>query len=892
MAVRPPRRRAPLALLGLLVAGLVGTGGGGPVGVGLTGVRALGSSPGPGASEVVVGDGQIDLRGLYHDSRSSLYRTPGGAVPAGTPVTIRLRTLHDDVTSAELYLTDPSGMRTVTMTRAASDVACGAPEPAPGAMCDLWSARLAPDAPVTWWYRFGVQDGEATAGYGDDAGVEGGPGIGTAYDADRGWVLTAFAPGFTAPSWLKDAVVYQVFPDRFVNGDPSNDANTDEPRYGYPPDPEAQVRRRAWGELPETSPRGRDYYGGDLAGIRSKLGYLHGLGVTVLYLNPIFAAASNHSYDTRDYRTIDPRFGTEADWRALVADAARLGIRIILDGVFNHVSSDSPYFDRYGHFREIGACESVDSPYRTWFIFRDAPGGGPCAGPKGPRTMDYLSWQGYDSLPVLQKRDPSVRRLIYDAPDAVARTWLRDGASGWRLDVMPDGTFPADFWPAFRAAVKAEKPDAAIVGELWKRADVLPFIRGDSADTTMNYRFRDAVLGFLAGERGAASAAGGGSVAGGGSAADGGPVAPSTFAGRILSILEDYPRPAAYRALNLLDSHDTERALWSLTPGAAGRANKEAPANLEVGKARLRLASLVQFTMPGAPTIYYGDEAGVTGAGDPDDRRTFPLDGGDRDLVRWYAQLGRIRGTTPVLRDGDLRFLLADDAAGTVAWARVTPDGLAIAALNPDPSRAATLTIPLGAPADGGPPIRDGIAFIDALGGSKVTSAGGVLRVRLAPMGGVLLVADPDQDLAGPASPSGLQAVVESGRIRLDWAAAPDARAYEVRRSAVSGGGFETVGVVESGSFVDPGPLVAGHSYHYVVRARDAAGNVGPASGEVEVFLGAGGASAAGGALAGEGVAPAPSIVVLGLALAVALLVVLTGVGVFLARWRARGSRG
>ena len=859
MAIRPPRRRAPPAPLGLLAAALAGIWVAGLAGA--PGARAVGgSSPGPGASELIVGDGQIDLRGLYHDSRNGLYRTPGGPVPAGTSVTIRLRTLHDDVTSAELELTDRSGMRAVAMTRAVSDIACGPPEPAPGARCDLWSATLTPEAPLTWWYRFAVQDGAATAGYGDDPGVEGGPGIATPFDADRGWVLTAFVPGFTAPAWLQDAVVYQIFPDRFANGDPTNDANVEEPRYGYPPDTEAQVQRRAWSELPETPPRGRDYFGGDLAGIRSKLDYLHGLGVTVLYLNPIFAAASNHAYDTRDYRTIDPRFGTAADWRALVAGANRLGIRIILDGVFNHVSSDSPYFDRYGHFPAVGACEGVDSPYRTWFIFRDAPGGGPCAGPKGPRTMDYLSWQGYDSLPVLQKREPAVRRLVYDAPDAVARTWLRDGAAGWRLDVMPDGTFPADFWPAFRAAVKAEQPDAAIVGELWKRADVLPFIRGDTADTTMNYRFRDAVLGYLAGEQGAE------------------PAAPSTFAGRILAILEDYPRPAAYSAFNLLDSHDTERVLWSLTP-AADPSGKEAPVNLATGTARLRLASLIQFTMPGAPTIYYGDEAGLTGAGDPDDRRTFPLDGGDRNLVRWYAQLGRIRGATPVLRQGELRFLLADDAAGTVAWARLSPDGLAITALNPDPSRPATLTIPLALPADGGPPIRDGIALTDALGGGAVTTAGGVLRVSLAPMSGALLLADPGQDLAGPAAPTGLRAAVESGRVRLDWTGAADARRFEIRRSVVSGGGFETVGVVESGPFVDPGPLVAGRSYRYLVRALDAAGNVGPASGEVEVFPGSGGASAA--------VDPAALA-----ALSAALAVVLGGVGLVLARRRVgRGVR-
>jgi hypothetical protein len=457
--------------------------------------------------------------------------------------------------------------------------------------------------------------------------------------------------------------------------------------------------------------------------------------------------------------------------------------------------------------------------------------------------MGYTSWANYDSLPVLNKRDADVRDLIMTGADSVAPGWLRDGAAGWRLDVMIDGSFPDGFWQEFRGIVKATAPDAPIVAEAWKRDDALRFIRGDTADGTMGYRFRNAVLGYL------------GTIDMKGFPDDGeSQQPPSVFAGKIRSIMEDEPAAAVASTLNLLDSHDTERALWSLTPGDPTRAAKELDAaNVEVGRARLRLASLVQFTMPGPPTIYYGDEIAMTGDTDPDDRRTFPVLAGEGpaangpagllapgagrpdDAMRtWYAGLAEIRRAVPILRTGDVRFLLADDATRTVAWERSGPDGLAIVAVNPDPTEMRTLRIPLGRAGTDGAPLRDGVTFFDAMDQRAATSRDGALEVTIAPRSSAILVADPGQDLAGPAAPTGASAQAGAdGAADLRWDAASDVVAWEVSRSPVAGGGYESLGTTDAPTFRDA--TAGGRAWHYVVRARDTAGAVGAPSPDMTV---------------------------------------------------------
>ncbi|MDQ5853097.1 MAG: glycoside hydrolase family 13 protein, partial [Chloroflexota bacterium] len=627
----------------------------------------------------------------------------------------------------------------------------------------------------------------ATAYYADDRFKDGGWGTVTPDPMDNSYVVTVFDQAFKPIPWLRDAVIYQIFPDRFRNGRKNNDPQGTEPRYGYAPESSDQIIFKPWNELPEgycrkyvnpatpcaEQPRGRDYFGGDLRGIDQKLDYLKALGVTAIYFNPIFDAASDHAYDTQDYFRVDPFFGTQKDWEDLEKHARQLGIHIILDGVFNHVSSDSAYFDRYGHFAADGACENVNSPYRTWFYFRPQANG-PCAGPSGPHTMTYDAWFGFDSFPVLNKNEQSVRDLFYATPGSVGRHWLNQGGDAWRLDVMGDGSFPDSFWQQFRTAVKGTNADAPIIGELWKKEEILPKIHGDMADTTMNYRFRNAILGFF------------GTVDDKGFADDGqSDQPPSLFARKLQSLREDYPDATYFTLMNLMDSHDTARILWSLTPGERNREAREFnAANLALGKARLRLATLVQMTVPGAPTIYYGDEVAVTGDDDPDDRRTFPWDGtgayqsgGDQAILAWYTKLANLRHALGVLRTGELDFLLADDSARTLAYARRDGDKLAIVAINRSEAGPQTLAIPLAGY------LRDGVSFTDAINGGGYTSGDGKLTLTLPALGGALLLIDAGQDLAGPGAPTNLSVTAGNGVVKLAWNAGSDAASYNIYRS-------------------------------------------------------------------------------------------------------------
>ena len=772
-------------------------------------------------------DNNVEYAGLGHNSQDLVYRQPFGAVNPSTPITLRFRTFHDDVTGVRARFYDTAASREFfqDMQLVAAGISCYDPALS-GSTCDFYQTTVTPTALTTLYYRFVVTDGSATAYYADDNFKDGGWGVPTPNLIDNSYAITVFAPSFQPIPWMQNAVIYQIFPDRFRNGRSSNDPTGAEPRYGYPTNPLDQIITKLWSALPEgycthyvnpgtpctEGPRGRDYFGGDLRGIDQELGYLQSLGVTVLYLNPIDDSGSNHGYDTQDYFHVDPFFGTQKDWENLNKHADQLGMRIVLDGVFNHVSSDSPYFDRYHHYASVGACESVSSPYRSWFTFHDQANG-PCAGPNGPNTTTYDGWFGFDSIPVLNKNVQGVRDLVYaQGNNSAGPYWLNQGADGWRLDVMGDGSFPTDFWQQFRTAIKAVKADAPIIGELWKKDEVLPKVHGDQADTAMNYRFRNAILGFF------------GKIDNKGFPDDGqADQPPSLFARKFNSMREDYPDATYYTLMNLMDSHDTQRILWSLTPGQENRESKEFNAtNLALGKARLNLATDVQFTTPGAPTIYYGDEVGLNGADDPDDRRPFPWNGdapgGDQTLLAHYTQLTTIRSQNPVFRNGALKFLLADDAQRTLAYGMRTPAQQALVAVNRNETGARTLTIPLTGY------LRDGVAFTDLLGGLHAQSAGGALTVTLPPLSAAILVADAGQDLTPPAPPRNLAATAGNHQVALQWTASSGAASYRVYRSRLSGAGYDYVGSATAPAFTDT-TVDNGVLYYYVVTALDSAGN-------------------------------------------------------------------
>ncbi len=793
-------------------------------------------------------DNNIWWDGLRHDSRDLLYRTPGGAVPAGTPVILRFRTFHNDVTSVKVRLYDlNSGKQSIkSMSLAASDVDCY--QDLGPYTCDFYAVTLPDDTPNNIWYRFIVQDGTKTVYYADNTpALDGGLGAPSNDVIDNSYALMVYEPGFTTPTWAENAVIYQIFPDRFRNGRSDNDPKTGDIRYDDP------VLKLPWGTVPEgycrsytdaatdcpwrfgapagdsstiEGARSRDYQGGDLKGVDQNLEYLVSLGVNTLYFNPIFDSASDHGYDTQDYFKIDPYFGTQKDWQNLVKHADKLGVRIILDGVYNHVSSDSTYFDRYQRYSTVGACESVASPYREWFTFHDVPAGtGQCAGSAGPKSATYDSWWGFDTLPVLNKSNPNVQAFFLTGDKSVARYWLVNGASGWRQDVMSDSSFPDGYWETFRNVVKAYDQGTLIIGEMWmKDSSTLRYLRGDRADTSMNYRLRDAVLGLLTP----------GPFDAKGFADSGRQLNISEFADRLSSIQEDYAPGTFYTLMNLLDSHDTARLLWVLTPGEATTEDKELNAdNLAVGKEMQKLASLIQFTLPGAPTIYYGDEVGVTGDTDPDDRRAYPWEdkGGtpDMDMFAHYQTLADLRSENSVLSTGEMQMLLADDAAETVAYGRKNATSAAVVVVNRG-SNSQTVQIPVAGF------VPDGIGFstlyaVGNAGSISPASESGMLTVELAPRSAWLLDTG-EIDLIAPAIHTGLQLTEASGEINLSWDVVDGASGYDIYRSPVTGGGWVKVGSVVGPTYTDTG-LNNGQTYFYAVTSLDEIGNESALSAEI-----------------------------------------------------------
>ena len=562
----------------------------------------------------------------------------------------------------------------------------------------------------------------------------------------------------------------------------------------------------------DETPLGRDFFGGDLAGVTAKLDDLSALGVTAIYFNPIFAAPSNHRYDTSSYDVVDPDLGTEADLARLIAEAKARDIRVILDGVFNHVSSDSPWFDREQRFEETGACEAADSAYRSWFTFR-APGPNepsPCApSTAGGDDTFYAGWFGFDTIPELVEQ--AATNDLFVGPDGVVGRWVEAGTAGWRLDVMDNMSH--GLVRKVREATKAADSEALVLGEQW--LDSSAWLLGDQADSTMNYRFRRAVIGLVNGDTADLD----GAIVG---------LAPSQFASRMESVMEDYPKPAWDALLNLVDSHDTSRILWTLAPGEDDPAVKESPEGLAEAKAKLRLVAALQLTWPGMASIYYGTEAGLTGHDDPDDRRPYPWETIDIELRDWYRTLGRLRGEHEALRTGDLRFVHADDAAGTLAYVRRTDEEAAVVVLNlGEEERTVDVSLAGALPASA--------ILADALGDASLTVGNAPISVTVPARGVAVLVTEPGTDLAGPDAPGGVSASGGGGPVEVGWDEVEGAAGYEVWRSIVPGGGYELVGKGTEPAFSDA-TVRPGTRYQYVVHAVDAAANLSPRSAEASAL--------------------------------------------------------
>ncbi|MGB5051144.1 MAG: alpha-amylase family glycosyl hydrolase [Caldilineaceae bacterium] len=781
-----------------------------------------------------VGDGYIGIAGLLHQSRGDAYRTPFGAVPFDTDVTLRFRTFADDAERVDLLLTAISSgaKKTVPLHRVATDA-----DAAPWGY-DYWEVTLnsGPTAEIHN-YLFQISDGNKTLYYADESRRDGGSGqaFNVQPTSDQGWDIYTYDPAFATPDWAKNALIYQIFPDRFRNGDPTNDPTADdwfyenERGHAFPvtpwnrpvPDPEPNdpAANPDWYMTYSST-----FYGGDLQGVAEKLDYLQALGVTTIYFNPIFDSPSNHRYDGRDYRQIAENLAVRGDPAAsnayfdvLAAQVAIRGMHLILDGVPNHVSSDAPIFDRFQRHPELGACESVDSPWRAFFLFRPArpAGSGVCAG-----DTNYNAWAGFDSLPQLD----TARQEVIDnwlAPNdseqpGIATGYLQlVGVDGWRVDVVPDvvGINP-DFFKLWRQATRATNPDAISYAETWKENDARQRLLGDEFDSTMNYRFRQAVLGFL---RDSDFQDNDGTI----------PALTATqFEDALRAIQEDYPYPAWSTAMNLIGSHDVNRATIVLDHAGIDRAAGQPVDGFVDARARLRLAAALQMTLPGAPTIYYGDETGLAGFGsdpqrdDPYNRQPYPWPdaAGYADLPAWaqqqddlidlYTFLGQLRGSHSYLRTGSWDTFITDDA-GLYVFGRKDASGAAVIAINRSPiSQTVGLELagylPRSAP------------LLDAASGQTRTVS---LREVVQPMDFRIWHTPDGMDLTTPDAPAIENVEEGDGTVSLTIAVPPLTARVVVRRSLVDGG-FRPVGVIEASdrgktvTFVDGG-LTNGQPVYY-----------------------------------------------------------------------------
>ena len=583
-----------------------------------------------------------------------------------------------------------------------------------------YSASYTPAQTGVVWYSFDLaaSDG-ATWRYGAREGWTTGEGD-FAYGNPPSFQLTVYVPRQTQPDWYKNGIVYQVFPDRFARG--ADWRERAEKALAAHREGPARVLVEDWDTPPayKKSEDGDilewDFYGGTLRGVREKLDYLADLGVTVIYLNPIFEAASNHRYDTADYLRIDPMLGDEEEFCALAREAAERGISIMLDGVFNHCGQDSRYFNRYGNYPEPGAWQGDESPYRDWFFFNE--------------DGTYDGWWGNPDLPDVNEKSPEYRELIC-GQDGVVRKWLRAGARGWRLDVADE--LSDSFIEDIKAAMVAERPDGALVGEVWEDASnkmaygkLRQYFEGTELDGTMNYPLRTALLAFVRNQIGAPE-----------------------MAARLEQLRENYPRDAFFSCLNLLGSHDRERLFTMLgdAPDPDTLSDEECAAfRLDEGHAslamsRLWLTVLLQMTLPGVPCVYYGDERGMEGFRDPYNRAAFPWDGGRMDCATVFRNAIAVRKALPVLTTGDFEpFADGEDVFGF--WRR-GEDGECVCVLaNASLHDAHTVRVPMA-----------GEAVSDVVSGTVPAVVDGCAEAFLWPLGTAVLHFHKQRRLQEPLEP-------------------------------------------------------------------------------------------------------------------------------------------
>ena len=557
------------------------------------------------------------------DPTKHWHKSINGAVAAGNDLWLRVVLPRDfKVTACRLIISeDNMPDRIISMDWDNTD-----------GVEEWWQTRIHLDSPALLFYRFQYETswGKTDIGCGKNTHLAE---IGT----KDTWQLTVYSPEFTTPDWIKGGIIYQIFPDRFCF--------SGKMKENIPAD---RVIRTDWGNTPEYRPdskgiiRNNDYFCGDFKGIEEKLPYIASLGANCIYLNPIASAHSNHRYDTADYMKPDVLLGSAEDFSSLCKKAAEMGINIIIDGVYSHTGADSIYFDKYGRYGNTGAYHNESSPYRCWYKF-------------GKTNDDYDSWWGIDTLPETEETNEAFSDYI-TGTDGVIDYWLKLGAKGVRLDVADE--LPDEFLDKIRVAVKRNGNDNFLLGEVWEDATNKishggrrRFLSGAQLDSVMNYPFRDAIISFLL----TANA--------------------EKFMNSVFTITQNYPEEALHCLMNHLGTHDTERILTLLSGISCECKTREmqaavtiSPEALKRGIKLLKTALVINFTLPGVPSIYYGDEAGMTGCKDPFNRGCFPWGSEDTEILNFTKELAQLRKRHNVLKDGG--FYPVSAALGCIAYVR------------------------------------------------------------------------------------------------------------------------------------------------------------------------------------------------------------------------------
>ena len=553
---------------------------------------------------------------ILFDSKKSEFKTPFGTLLPGEECTLHIHipaTVRSQKVECLISLFDGSNPMSVPLTLHAQEGAY-----------EIFRGSFSLTEPGLYYYYFRIH----TPGnsfrlfkYGNDTNME---------DGDL-WQVSCIPADFTVPQWAQGAVIYQIFPDRFCK---SGDCDLRDKLTPYTIhenwDEEVQ-----WQPTPDGQVLNNDFFGGNFRGITEKLDYIASLGTTILYLNPISKSFSSHRYDTADYKTPDPMLGTLEDFSQLCREAHKRGIRVILDGVYSHTGSNSLYFDKQRTFGGNGAYCTRTSPYYTWYQFQNWPD-------------HYNSWWGFDTLPTVNKLDPSFIDYIITGENSVIAHWLNAGCDGFRLDVADE--LPNEFLSLLKKRLRQLRPDALLMGEVWEDASNKIaygirrryFVDGQ-LDSVMNYPFRSAILAYLR------------------DCDDG-----RGLADTVMTIAENYPSQVLLCNMNLLSTHDSVRILTALVDGFEGSREQQAhrhlsPQQYSAAVEKLLMASFIQYTLPGAPSLYYADEAGMEGHKDPFNRRTYPWGRENQTLLTHFKALGKLRAEHLALRLGDIHFFQAQD---------------------------------------------------------------------------------------------------------------------------------------------------------------------------------------------------------------------------------------